>query len=205
MNLSSKSVAFCLAGVGVCLCVVIVRQNQSLSRLRDENRALHDLIENLSSQSSLLTAENERLSKLATTAEGSGKTAPAQEPSNELLRLRGEVGRLRLETRDAEQSRGAEMQAAQAKIGAAEADLARLTTLRSRQVVSEQELRHAQFAVQILKAEASGDKSLASQIRLQQAEEELARAAELRKQSVISQGEYDQALHKVEILRAGTN
>ncbi len=50
---------------------------------------------------------------------------------SELLRLRGEVGRLRLQHREIEPSGRDQMQAAQGKLADAEAELARLTKLHS--------------------------------------------------------------------------
>ena len=81
----------------------------------------------------------------------------------------------------------------------------RLTKLRAVGAISEPELSHAQFAVQLLNAEANGDKPLAARIRLQEAEQDLARATKMLNVGVISQSEYDDAARKVESLRGGTN
>jgi multidrug resistance efflux pump len=112
---------------------------------------------------------------------------------------------MRLEVKDSEDSRRAEMQAAQNKIADAETNLARLTNMFAVGVVSEPEFSHAQFTVQLLKAEANGDKPLAAKIRLQEAEQDLGRATKMRNVGVISQSEYDDAARKVESLRTGTN
>ena len=126
-----------------------------------------------------------------------------QETSSEVLRLRGEVGRLRLQDRDSEQARREQMRVAQAGLTNAEVELARLTKAHSEKLVSSAELTNAWFTVELLRAEARGDTAGVAQVRLQQAEEELARATELRSQSLISQTEYDQAVRIVESLRAG--
>jgi hypothetical protein len=205
MKTRSKLAGVCLTGfLFVAMAGMIVIQHQALDRVRQENRLLQEQVDGLSAQSEQLTAEKERLSKLTAAPQAKAGVPAAQEPSREMLRLRGEVGRLRLQERDAEQSLRDEMQAAQAKLANAEAELARLTKLHSEKLVSEIELSQAKFALESLKAEAKGDKTEAAQIRLRQAEEELARAAELRTQSLISQTEYDDAARKVESLRAGT-
>lgn len=206
MKTTSKVVTVCLAaGVLVGMAGNVLMQHETINRLRQENRSLQQQIEQLIARSDQFADEKERLSKLIVEQPANADSSPVQQVSSEVLRLRGEVGRMRLEVRDTEESRRAEMQAAQSKVADAEANLARLAKLHSQQLVSEQELSHAQFGVQLLKAEANGDKPLAAQIRLQEAEQDLARATELRKQSLISQSEYDDAARKVASLRTGTN
>jgi hypothetical protein len=206
MKTRSKFATVCLAA---CLLVglagTVLMQHKAINRLRQENRSLQQQVERLTAQSDQFAAEKEQLSKLIAAQPAIAASSPGQAPSSDVLRLRGEVGRMRLEVKDAEDSRRAEMQAAQSKVADAEAGLARLTKLRAENLISEQELSHAQFALQLLKAEANGDQALAAQIRLQEAEQDLARAAELRKQSVISQSEYDDAARKVDSLRTRTN
>jgi RNA polymerase sigma factor (sigma-70 family) len=74
------------------LAVPFLIQNRSIERLRHENGLLQQ-------QSEQLAAENERLSNLVFQANsGAGDGTP----SSELLRLRGEVGRLRREIKEAE-------------------------------------------------------------------------------------------------------
>ena len=111
---------------------------------------------------------------------------------------------MRLEVKESEESRRAEMQSAQNKIADAETNLARLTKMFAVGAVSEPEVSHAHFAVQLLKAEAKGDEGLAAQFRLQEAEQDLGRATKMRNVGVISQSEYDDAARKVESLRTGT-
>jgi hypothetical protein len=184
---------------------LLVLQHQAWTCLRLENGTLQQQLRDLSAQVDQLTAEKERLAKLMESPEVAPGTPPDTEQRSELLRLRGQLGRLRVETREADQAHLTAMRTAQAKIPDAELKVAQLTKLRVDKVVSEQELRQAQFAVELLKAEAKGDQAQVKQLQLRQAEEELARAADLRNQSAISQAEYDEAASKVESLRGGTN
>lgn len=77
--------AVVLAGVATPLLL----QHQDQVKLRDENQALRRQVEQLNP----LAAENERLSNLLAQGDRAPGIAPVQ--SNELLRLRGEVARLR--------------------------------------------------------------------------------------------------------------
>jgi chromosome segregation protein len=205
MKTTSKRVRQCLVGtVLLGLLGLVLMQHEDLNRLRQENRVLQEQAAELNAQLEQQAAEQERLAQqiAAQKTDSSTSSAPAQ--SSELLRLRGEVGRLRLEQTDAGRSRQAEMEARD-RLPDAEAELARVTKLRAAQLVSVQEFSQAQFAVELLKAQAKGDKAEEARLRLRQAEEELARAAELRKQSAISRIDYDEAARKVESLRAATN
>jgi Tfp pilus assembly protein PilV len=202
--MTSKLAAVCLAVGVVGLAATVVMQHASIDRLQQENSLLQQQVERLTAQSKQFAAEKDELSKLIAARPANTPSAPGQEQSSEVLRLRGEVGRMRLEVKESEVSRRAEMQAAQSKIADAETNLARLTKMFAVGAVSEPELSHAQFAVQLLKAEAKGDKALAAQLRLQEAEQDLARAAKMRNVGVISQSEYDEAARKVESLRTGT-
>jgi hypothetical protein len=170
-----------------------------------KNDLLQQQVQGLSTESDQLAAEKEQLAKLVASQTAKADAPPGQEQSGELLRLRGEAGRLHIEDREREQARRDEMEIARAKLPEAEAELARLTKLYSDKLVSPQELSQATVAVELLKAEAKGDKAEAARIRLRQAEEELARASQLRSQSAISQADYLEAVHKVESLRAGPN
>jgi hypothetical protein len=178
-------------------------QHAAIDRLRQENRSLQQQVEQLTAQADQFAAEKEQLSKLIAAQPATAGSPNGQQPSSEVLRLRGEVGRMRLEVKDSEDSRRAEMQAAQNKIADAETNLARLTKMHAVGAVSEPELSHAQFTVQLLRAEANGDKPLVAKIRLQEAEQDLARATNMRNVGVISQSEYNEAARKVESLRAG--
>jgi multidrug resistance efflux pump len=95
------------------------------------------------------------------------------------------------------------MQAAQAQIPNAETELARLTKLHSKNLISTAELEQARSNLELLKAQAKGDAAEVPRVKLQQAEAELARADELRKRSLISQTEYDEAVRKLESAKAG--
>src|SRR5712671_5677810 len=171
MKTELKVTGLCLAGsllVGMTLTWAL----QALNR----ERLLQQQVDELVAHANQLAAENRRLSMvIAAQPTNAGAPLPP-EPSREMLRLRGEVGRLRLQERDAEQSLRDQMQAAQAKLTNAEVQLARVTKLHSENLVSGVELSQARFTVELLKAEAKGDQAEAAQIRLRQAEEELARA-----------------------------
>jgi cell division protein FtsB len=71
----------------------VVVQNQSTSRLRDENRILQEQ----QSHFAQLASENERLSNLV--AQASSAPALEQDQVRELLRLRGEVASLRQQSK----------------------------------------------------------------------------------------------------------
>jgi len=194
---------------GLCVAVFLLASfgiafhRRALDRVQQENTLLRQQIDELMAHSEQLAAEKARLSIALAAGRTTTDTPVPQAPSREALRLRGEVGRLRLQDRESEQARCEQMQAAQAKLTNAEVELARLTMAHSEKLVSSAELTNAWFTVELLRAEARGDTAGAAQVRLQQAEEELARATELRSQSLISQTEYDQAVRKVESLRAG--
>jgi len=81
------------------LAVPLIIQNRAMERLRQENVSLHQQ----TGESAQLAAENERLSNLVFQANSTAVSDGA--PSSELLRLRGEVGRLRREIKDAEGAR----------------------------------------------------------------------------------------------------
>jgi hypothetical protein len=202
MKTASKLAIVCLAAG---LVATVVMQHATIDRLRQENVSLQQQVERLATQSEQSAAEKEELSKLIAAQPSKATLSPGQEQSSELLRLRGEVGRMRLEVKESEESRRAEMQVAQSKIADAETNLTRVTKMFAVGAVSEPELSHARFAVQLLKAEANGDKTQAARIRLQEAEQDLARATKMRNVGVISQTEYDEAARKVESLRTGTN
>lgn len=192
-------VVFLFAGMAV----VLVIQQRAFIRVREQNRLLQQQVNGLRAQANQLTDEKEGLSKLVAVDDAKAGAPLAGEQFSELLRLRGEVGRLRLDERASEQARRDEMQAAQAKLAGAESELAQLTKLRTENLVSLAEVERARFALELLKAQAKGDTTEAARLRLEQAQTELARAAELRNQSLISQAEYEEALRKVESLRGG--
>jgi len=202
MKNALKISGLCLAG-GLLAGAGWMLHRQALNPVRDENRALRQQIEESVARIDALAAENARLAMLLGMNQTNASPPLTQEPSAELLRLRGEVGRLRVQEREMEQLRREQMTAAQSRLTNAEVELVRLSQLHSQKLVSEAELSEARFTVELLKAEAKGDTAQAAQVRLRQAEEELARAAKLHSQSLISQSEYDAAVRKVESARAG--
>jgi hypothetical protein len=203
MKTELKIAGLCVTGfLLVGMICELAFQRQSLSRVLGENESLRQQLDDLTARAEQLGIEKQQLAKLAATNEADNSASRAKESSRELLRLRGEVARLRPLEKDAEQSLRGQMQAAQANLTNAEIELARLTRLRSEGAVSGNELSKAEFAVELLKAEAKGDMVEAARIRLRQAE--FSRATELRSQSLISQTEYEEAVRKVEVLRAGT-
>ncbi|MGO8699025.1 MAG: RNA polymerase sigma factor [Limisphaerales bacterium] len=72
----------------------MVMQYRAQAKLREENQLLRQQVDQLTP----LGAENERLSKLI--AEARQSKPPPSQPSRELLRLRGELGRLRQQNQD---------------------------------------------------------------------------------------------------------
>ena len=76
----------------------LVLQQHAQRKLADENQALRQQSDVLASRLAPLLAENRRLSNLVAQAET--LPSPQNERSNELLRLRAEVARLRSEARD---------------------------------------------------------------------------------------------------------
>lgn len=191
------------AAVFLLAVVAVSLHRRALDRVQQENTFLRQQVDELMAQTEQLAAEKARLSSAMAESRKNTDTAAPQEPSRELLRLRGEVSRLRVQDRDVEQARREQMQAAQTKLPKAEVELARLTKAYSEKLVGSAELSKAKFIVELLRAEARGDTAEATRVRLEQAQEELARATELRDQSLISQTEYDQVVREVESVRAG--
>jgi hypothetical protein len=183
----------------------LVLQRQSLNRVQQENQSLRQQFDDLMARAEQLAAEKQQLSIFIGANQANAGALSPQEASKDVLRLRGEVARLRVLEKAAEQSLRLKMQAAQEQLTNAEVELARLTKLHSEGAMSATDLSRAKFTVEALQAEAKGDMAEVARIRLRQAEEELSRAAELRSSnSLISQTEYDEAVHRVELLRAGT-
>lgn len=83
-----------VGAVAVAALAALSFQHQTVSRLREENQSLQQQQTRLNQ----LAADNERLSNLVAQA-NSPQSAPEQSNS-ELLRLRGEVGLLRQQSRD---------------------------------------------------------------------------------------------------------
>ena len=100
MSMTKLKVGIVSAIVAIGVAVPLIMQHQAQTKLRAENEALRQKAE----QSEQLAAENERLAKLATQASEAPRTTT--EPSRELLKLRGEVGRLRQENATAAKPTG---------------------------------------------------------------------------------------------------
>ncbi|SPE59547.1 hypothetical protein SBV1_3300001 [Verrucomicrobia bacterium] len=84
------------AALTACLATPLVLQQRAHARLADENQILRQRVEQLAG----VEAKNERLSNLL--AQAISPREPQPEPPNELLRLRGEVGRLKEAERELE-------------------------------------------------------------------------------------------------------
>jgi hypothetical protein len=92
MTTIQKAIVAAIVVAGVATPLAMQHQNQV--KLREENQSLRQQLD----KQSELAAENERLASLiATTAQTQSNLLP-QDQLNELLRLRGEVGRLRTES-----------------------------------------------------------------------------------------------------------
>jgi RNA polymerase sigma factor (sigma-70 family) len=96
MAMSKLKVGLIGAVVVAGVATPLVIQNQSQSKLRAENQQLRQQNTQLAEQMTPLAAENTRLSNLIAQAREYRSLQPSQ--SNELLKLRGEVARLRMES-----------------------------------------------------------------------------------------------------------
>jgi len=90
----------------------------------------------------------------------------------------------------------------QIRLNQAETELDRITKLRAENLVSEQEMNQAKFAVELVKAELSGDPTQVAQVKLNQAELELDRVSKLHAEKLVSEQEVNQARFNVELRRA---
>jgi len=96
-------ITWATAVVGVAIWLVVGRQGRV--RLREENKTLRQQLAQMAS----LGAENERLSNLVSGA--SGPRSVSEDQLKELLRLRGEVGVLRQQSKELETLRNENRQA----------------------------------------------------------------------------------------------
>lgn len=103
MAMSKLKVGLVGAVVVAGVATPLVIQHQSQQNLRAENLGLRQKNVQLAEQIKPLAAENARLSNLIAQARDSQPLAPSQ--SNELLRLRGEVARLRQDAKDSARSK----------------------------------------------------------------------------------------------------
>jgi len=99
LSLGKLKLGFGLAGIVALAAVPVALQHSRAQKLAEEKQLLAQQVEQLSQ----LRLENERLSSLLAQLP---QPAPSNtEPQSELLRLRGEVGRLRREQQELEQLR----------------------------------------------------------------------------------------------------
>jgi tRNA A-37 threonylcarbamoyl transferase component Bud32 len=84
----------------------------------------------------------------------------------------------------------------------AESELDRMTKLQAENLVSEEEVNRARFAVELVKAELSGDSTQVAKVKLNQAELELDRVSKLHAESLVSEQEMNRARFTVELRRA---
>jgi len=90
----------------------------------------------------------------------------------------------------------------QIRLNQAESELDRMTKLRAENLVSEQDLNQARFAVELVKAELSGNPTQVAKVKLSQAELELDRVSKLQAEKLVSEEVMNQAKFNVELRRA---
>jgi RNA polymerase sigma factor (sigma-70 family) len=90
------------AAIVAALAVPLVVQHRAQMRLHQENEDLRRKVQSMEQ----VTVENQRLAELLAEATTLVPTRSVQTQSSEVLRLRGEVGRLRMEQADAGKSKG---------------------------------------------------------------------------------------------------
>jgi len=90
----------------------------------------------------------------------------------------------------------------QIRLNQAESELDRMTKLRAENLVSEQDLNQARFAVELVKAELSGNPTQVAKVKLSQAELELDRVSKLHAEKLVSEQEMNLARFNVELRRA---
>jgi RNA polymerase sigma factor (sigma-70 family) len=110
MAMSKLKVGLVGALVVVGVATPLVIQNRSQSKMRTENEQLRQQNTQLTEQMTPLTAENARLSNLI--AQATDNQSGQQSQSNEILKLRGEVARLRQNSRESSRTRASDEDAA---------------------------------------------------------------------------------------------
>lgn len=201
----SKAAWLCLTGVLLAgMMGMLVLHRQALNRVQQENQILRQQLADQIAGADQLATEVKRLSTLVAANQAEANVIAPQQPSRELLRLRGEVSRLHTLEKDTEAVAQDQMRAAQEKLTKAQTDLALTTKLYEQGLISASDFDEAKFGVEVLQAEAKGNMAEAVRVRLRQAEHQLSRAEDLRSKNLISQTEYDEAARKVASLRAGT-
>src|SRR5687768_17043173 len=149
MKSPSKLAGFSLAGLSVLVVAIIITQQQVVSRLRQQNSSLQQQLDRLAAEASKLAEERQQL--LSAPQQANAAAPLPKEQFSELLRLRGDAGRMRIHEREMEQARREEMQAARAKLAEAETHFARLTNLYAARLVGVGERDQALFAIELLK------------------------------------------------------
>ena len=206
MKATFKIFGLGLAGLFVgLLTLALVLQHQSLRRASQENQLLRQQVDQLAAEAEQAATEKQRMADLVASPRSTPSAQLPQEQHDELLRLRGEVARLRSLGKEDEQARRDKMEAAQVKLPRAEAELAQLKRLHAQGIASAGQINQDSLAVELLKAEAKGDVTAAAQVRLRQAEAELEAISEVYRMGVASQGEYNKAKYAVDLRRAELN
>ena len=88
------------------------------------------------------------------------------------------------------------------RLSQAEAELDRVTKLQAENLVSEEMVNQARFAVELAKAELAGDSTQVAKVKLNQAELELDRISKLHTEKLVSDQEMNRARFTVELRRA---
>ena len=190
MKTTSKLLRPVITSLLVVGVAILALQHRYLTRSNTENHAFKQRVDQLMAENDRFKTEVSRLSQIIPRAPSGGASLP-KEQTSELLRLRGEIGRLRSLERETEQLRREQMQSAQTKVSDAQAEFERLEKLHADNLVSAPELDRAKFALDLLKAKAKGDATEGVQVRLRHASKELERASELYRQNLISDAEYN--------------
>lgn len=197
MKATFKNGSICVAAL-ICavMAVVIWKQNQEMSRIRSENEQLNEQLVELKGLAERLAEDKSRLTKSAAADQTSGGTL-GREQFLELLRLRGEHGRLMDFERQADEGRREQMKAAEAGLVKAESALEHATRLHSKGFVTDEDVAQAEFAVEALRAQAKGDMAEAARIKseaaLAKAESDLAFAERLHAKGVVVAAHVDRA------------
>lgn len=196
----SKFAGACSVGF-LCLAlgIAIMVEHRNLNSMRLENTLLRRQVEELETQVQLAAADNAQFSNSLAKPQLQEGTSVSQEQFDELLRLRGEVGQLRGEVgrlhlidRQAEELRRARMKSGQRQLPEIEAQFTRATKLHSEGLVSDTEMKDAQFNADLFRALARGDEAGVTEVRRQRAQDEMDRATDLLNRSLISQTDYNE-------------
>jgi RNA polymerase sigma factor (sigma-70 family) len=202
---TSLQKALTIVIVAASLGAPLVIQHRRQTKLGEANQSLR---KQLDQQTALAAETKRRLDAMAAPSRTNPQSLP-RDQLNELLRLRGEVGRLRNEERElkarlTEQGSDPAL-VARIKLPYAEVELARATQLHAGNLVSDDQLREAQYAAELLRAEAKSDLQEAARLRLGHAESNLHRISELHRQGLVGEAEFNKATYEVELRQAEQN